>query len=493
MVAAFGIEPLDDAPRRAALAARAIRAALSRAREESAAPWRVSLGLHVASFLVGQLDGGALALDLDAKRRAWTVLEALVAAADPEGVVLSADAARLLDRRFELAAAGSIEGAGPIFRLGGAERAGLGLQGELTRFVGREGELRLLRQRAEATRAGRGQAVAIAGEPGIGKSRLLFELFRYAETEDWRHLEGRCVPHGRGGSPYWVDGRHRQAVERAQADLRVSTEFRNFEAQLALHLQLGQAYHSLGANPQAIEVLGRNAVMLEGDVGLRRFQELPGLPAVLSRAWLVAAHAELGEFSESEARAGEGVAIADAAGDGYDRAVADWAAGMVGLFEGNAGAALEALTRARNGAREGRAQELFQLIGPALGLALAHATRLDEATAVFEEWAAMPEEQRVRADRARGMAWHAEVDRLAGRLESAELRATRAVALARALGERGHEAHALAALAADTTGRGARAGADAEAAFRQALGIAEELEMRPLAARCRARLAELSR
>jgi hypothetical protein len=74
IVAAFGIEPIEDAPRRAALAARAIQAALHRARDEAASPWSARLGLHVDAFLVGQLGGAPPVLDLEGKHRTLGVL-----------------------------------------------------------------------------------------------------------------------------------------------------------------------------------------------------------------------------------------------------------------------------------------------------------------------------------------------------------------------------------------------------------------------------------
>ena len=48
----------------------------------------------------------------------------------------------------------------------------------LSRFVGREGELEALRQGLERASAGRGQVVALVGEPGGGKSRLGDECTR---------------------------------------------------------------------------------------------------------------------------------------------------------------------------------------------------------------------------------------------------------------------------------------------------------------------------
>ena len=46
----------------------------------------------------------------------------------------------------------------------------------LTRFVGRDGELDQLRQALERAPSGHGQVVAVVGEPGVGKSRFVWEF-----------------------------------------------------------------------------------------------------------------------------------------------------------------------------------------------------------------------------------------------------------------------------------------------------------------------------
>ena len=48
----------------------------------------------------------------------------------------------------------------------------------LTRFVGRETELEALRQALERADGGHGQMAALVGEPGVGKSRLVYEFTR---------------------------------------------------------------------------------------------------------------------------------------------------------------------------------------------------------------------------------------------------------------------------------------------------------------------------
>jgi tetratricopeptide (TPR) repeat protein len=60
----------------------------------------------------------------------------------------------------------------------------------LTRFVGREAELQTLNRALDQARAGHGQVVALVGEPGVGKSRLLWEFIHSHRTHGWLVLEG---------------------------------------------------------------------------------------------------------------------------------------------------------------------------------------------------------------------------------------------------------------------------------------------------------------
>jgi tetratricopeptide (TPR) repeat protein len=80
---------------------------------------------------------------------------------------------------------------------------------------------------------------------------------------------------------------------------------------------------------------------------------------------------------------------------------------------------------------------------------------------------------------------------LAGRLEEAHALAERALALARTHKERGNEAYALRLLGEIAARRESPESAQAEAHYRQALALAEELGMRPLQAHCRRGLGTL--
>jgi class 3 adenylate cyclase/tetratricopeptide (TPR) repeat protein len=71
----------------------------------------------------------------------------------------------------------------------------------LTRFVGREIELEQLRQALARAASGRGQVVAVVGEPGVGKSRLVWELTHSHRTHGWLIVQTGAVSYGTS-TPY---------------------------------------------------------------------------------------------------------------------------------------------------------------------------------------------------------------------------------------------------------------------------------------------------
>ena len=69
-------------------------------------------------------------------------------------------------------------------------------------FVGRQRELGTLKAALEDAVAGRGRVVMLAGEPGIGKTRMVEELASYATATGCQVLWGRCYEDS-GAPPYW--------------------------------------------------------------------------------------------------------------------------------------------------------------------------------------------------------------------------------------------------------------------------------------------------
>jgi tetratricopeptide (TPR) repeat protein len=194
LIAAFGLDPTEGATSTAAYAAFALARAAARAAQDGD-HWTVRLAIHVGQLLVGQGPRGP-EIALDAKLEAWPILETLVSRAEPGGIVASDAAARFLTRRFELL---PLETAGPgprAFRVLGHERPGDGAGRRAAAFVGRQHNLELLEGYLSSALHGQGHAVGIAGDAGIGKSRLVAEFRRRIRSELLTYREGACVSYG---------------------------------------------------------------------------------------------------------------------------------------------------------------------------------------------------------------------------------------------------------------------------------------------------------
>jgi class 3 adenylate cyclase/tetratricopeptide (TPR) repeat protein len=87
-----------------------------------------------------------------------------------------------------------VTGLGPL-----RTRLQVSAQRGLTKFVGRQAELEQMKHALELARAGHGQVVAAMGEPGVGKSRLVFEFKAIAQS-DCLVLEAYSVSHGKASA-----------------------------------------------------------------------------------------------------------------------------------------------------------------------------------------------------------------------------------------------------------------------------------------------------
>ena len=261
LVAAFGLDPAEDAPRRAALAAMAIQNALGRDRETQAARTVITAAVHADQCPVAEI-GGRRQVDADSKRRMVSVLDALAADARPDAVLVSEAARALLGSRFVV---DDLSGAGNASRRGGRLRAyhqhRFGLSGDPGPFVGRERELAALESRWREAREGRGELVAAVGEPGIGKSRLVFEFARRRADERLIHLEGR-------GESYGTSVPYRPLVELLKSYLRVD------ERDDPLTTAEKVTCHLLALDPALAPDVTPILALLDAPVGDPEWQEL---------------------------------------------------------------------------------------------------------------------------------------------------------------------------------------------------------------------------
>jgi len=72
----------------------------------------------------------------------------------------------------------------------------LGERIEMTPLVGRKKELGLLTRKAEKTAQGKGGIVVVKGEAGVGKSRLIYELYQLIKAKDFNWFTGRALSFG---------------------------------------------------------------------------------------------------------------------------------------------------------------------------------------------------------------------------------------------------------------------------------------------------------
>jgi class 3 adenylate cyclase len=209
-----GIMALFGAPiaheqhaRRAVHAAIGIRAALEDYREQlerrQGLTFKVRQGVNTGLVVVGSI-GNDLRMDYTAVGDTTNVAARLQQAAEPGRVVIAEATHRLVSGYFhtrplpELALKGKTEPVRAWEVLSAREartRLEVGADHGLTPFVGRQREFQLLLDAFAEVKAGQGQVVFVVGEPGIGKSRLIYEFRRrLGDDADW--LEGHCLSFG---------------------------------------------------------------------------------------------------------------------------------------------------------------------------------------------------------------------------------------------------------------------------------------------------------
>jgi class 3 adenylate cyclase/tetratricopeptide (TPR) repeat protein len=125
--------------------------------------------------------------------------------ARPGTTLLTASTHRLTEGYVEvkplgLAAVRGLDVLMDVFELQGVGPARSRLQAAagqgLTRFVGRSAEFDHLERTLDKARGGRGQVMAIVGEPGVGKSRLLWEFTHSSRAKGCLILETGSVSYG---------------------------------------------------------------------------------------------------------------------------------------------------------------------------------------------------------------------------------------------------------------------------------------------------------
>ena len=294
VMALFGAPlALEDAPRRAVMAGLAMQSAIQPLAREIHATrgieFRMRIGIHTGPVVVGRI-GNDLRMDYTAIGDTTNLAARLQAAAAPGSVLVSEATHRLVEGLFEERSVGPLELKGKsqpvaafemLSERRGRRRIDVLADRGLTAFTGREHELAALTDAFESARRGSGQVVFLAGDAGIGKSRLLYEFRSSLAGAPHVWIEGRCASYGSATAflPivdalrrwFGIDDRDDEAAAVAKVDAAVLA----LGADLAWALPFVRLLLSLPAGDEAAAAL---------DAASRRSQTFGALKALALRA-----------------------------------------------------------------------------------------------------------------------------------------------------------------------------------------------------------------
>ena len=232
-----------------------------------------------------------------------------------------------------------------------------------------------------------------------------------------------------------------------------------------------------------MECFRKNMACLHGALLQERFG-LAGLASVVSRRLLVVSLAECGAFAEGRALAEEGVRIAEAADHPYSRVMAYWGMGFRALRQGDLPQALPVLERALDLAQGVHFRLVVPRIAALLGAAYTLAGRTTEALPLLEQAVEQAVAMHFMLDHALRVVWLGEaylLRRSAGRGVRPGAAGPGVLPSASGAGPRSLRP---AAPRRDCSAAQRRRSLNRPSHYRQALALAEELGMRPLAAHC---------
>ena len=280
------------------------------------------------------------------------------------------------------------------------------------------------------------------------------------------------------------------AIQTGSRALTIAMSRGDLALQVWTSIGLGRVYLGRGDLARAIERMRWVAGALK-DVPLdERFGRSTLLPSAACRAWLALCLAGTGDFAEALAWGGESARIAEAVGGPLESVWAAYCLARVHLARGDAEHAIPLLEQAVP-LCEGRIPLYWPRIAASLGRALTMIGNLDAGLALLTRAVTEVKAVKVFFGHPIILIWTAGALREAGRLAEAEQHASTALDLSRRQGGHGDEAWALHTLAEIATRQEPPGIALALESCTRALGLAEELGMAPLQARCHLSLGRL--
>ena len=167
--------------------------------------FRMRMGINTGPVVVGAI-GRDLRMDYTAVGDTTNLAARLLSIAKPGQIVTSRRTQNLRDRFFAFEDLGDFQLKGksePVrayalnSELSGRTRLEVSKERGLTPLVGRDRELRSLAAIHRRAADRHGAIALLLGDPGVGKSRLLYEFLHTLEAEGVQMLEATCASYGR--------------------------------------------------------------------------------------------------------------------------------------------------------------------------------------------------------------------------------------------------------------------------------------------------------
>ena len=199
----------EDHPQRALYSALRMQEELksysARLRETGNLPLEVRVGVNTGEVVVRSITTGEGHTEYTPIGHTNNLASRMQALAPTGSIAISEQTRKFVEGYFELKPLGptrvkgvsepvkvyEVTGLGPL-RTRLQRSAGRGY----TKFVGRQREMDAMKAAAERAKAGSGQIVAAMAEPGVGKSRLIYE-FKQTSQSGWMVLETFSVSYGK--------------------------------------------------------------------------------------------------------------------------------------------------------------------------------------------------------------------------------------------------------------------------------------------------------
>jgi class 3 adenylate cyclase len=171
-------------------------------------PLQIRVGLNSGEVVVRAI-GSDLHMDYTAVGQTTHLAARMEQMATPGTILLASATLRLAEGYVQVAARGPVAVKGladpaDVYALTGASALRSRLHASaargFTRFVGRDAEIEQIRRALALAHDGHGQLVAVVGEPGVGKSRLVYEFTHSHRTQEWLVLEAGSVSYGKATS-----------------------------------------------------------------------------------------------------------------------------------------------------------------------------------------------------------------------------------------------------------------------------------------------------